>query len=91
MDQDLSLHKIFSSFQDSQSKSFRPIYIWSRVPGPKPSKLKIVIFNGVDISTLTLFFLTFVVVVSLMKIFTIVGTRLGLGQESEDIVMVPIR
>ena len=91
MDQDISLHKIFSSVQDSQSKSLRPIYIWSRVPRPKPSKLEIEVFSGFDVTTLTLFFLSFALVVALMKIFTMLGTRLGLGQQSEDIVMVPIR
>ena len=91
MDQDISLHKIFSSVQDSQPISLRPVYIWSRVPGLKPSKLKIAVFDGFDIPTLTLFFLSFALVVALMKIFTTLGTRLGLGQQSEDIVMVPIR
>ena len=65
-------------------------YIWTRYPSPKDSKFKISALNF-DTPSLVLFFLTLVTAVALMKIFTILGSRLGLQTASEEPLMIPTR
>ena len=65
-------------------------YIWTRYPLPKKSTFKLSSFNF-DTPSIVLFFSSIAAVIALMKIFTFLGSRLGLPTCSEELVLLPTR
>ena len=74
----------------SHSTQYNPEYIWSSYPLEKGQKLAFSEF-AFDIPSTILFFLSPVMAVALMKLFTKLGSNLGIDTESEEPVLIPTR
>ena len=62
----------------SQTVDYGTLYLWTKYPLPKDPYLELAAFNF-DTPSAVLFFFYFAAIVALLKIFTHLGSILGLG------------
>ena len=79
-----------SSLHISHSIKYEKFYLWTRYPLQKESVLKLASFSF-DVPSTVLFFFYLGASVGAMKIFTFLGTKLGVGTASEEPLLIPTR
>ena len=73
------------------SKFYYPRYIWSSYPSPKTAKIDFLAVFSFDPTSAFLSLFSLVGAVALMKLFTYLGSKLGLDTVSEEPVNIPTR
>ena len=86
-----SFRYIQPSSHASHSITYYHSYIWSSYPDPKTAKIDYSALFSFDPPSASLFFLSLVGAVALMKLFTYFGSKLGLDTVSEEPVSIPTR
>ena len=79
-----SIHVPHSTFYGQE-------YIWSSYPSPKTAKIDYSALFSFDPPSAFLFFFSLVGAVALIKLFTYLGSKLGLDTVSEEPVNIPTR
>ena len=73
----------------AQATGFEPYYIWTRYPLPTTRMWNLLVVF--DPPAYAAFFTSLTLTAALMKLFTLVGSRLGLGTVSQEIILLPLR
>ena len=80
-----------TSIHVPHSIAYSHLYIWSSYPSPKPAKIDYSELFSFDLPSAFLFLCSLVGAVALMKLFTFLSSKLGVGTVSEEPVGIPFR
>ena len=81
----------YPSIHVAHSTLYSHYYIWSSYPSPKTAKIDYSALFTFDPPSAFLFFFYLVGTVTLMKLFTYFGSKLGLETVSEEPLVIPTR
>ena len=87
----LGFYEPTSSLHVTHSTDYSHDYIWSSYPSPKTAKIDYSALFSFDPPSAFLFSLCLIGAIALMKLFTYLGSKLGLDTVSEEPVNIPTR